>query len=85
MQPPTFTAHPRRGRRSFFGEDAEAAARVLGLYCYPDHNFLTASIPVGRLPVHVRRLVQAGHKVRINVRRSTLPLDPSCCSKAPGC
>lgn len=49
--------------RSFFGEDAEVASRVLGLYAYPDHNFLTASIPVGRLPVHVRRLVQAGCKV----------------------
>jgi hypothetical protein len=48
----------------FFGEDAEAAARELGLHAYPDHNFLTASIPVQRLPVHVRRLVQAGYKVR---------------------
>lgn len=47
----------------FFGEDAEAAARVLGLWCYADHSFLTASVPVPRLPVHVRRLVQAGYKV----------------------
>jgi hypothetical protein len=48
----------------FFGEDAQVAASVLRCYCYPDHNFLTASIPVPRLPVHVRRLVQAGYKVR---------------------
>jgi hypothetical protein len=38
--------------------------QVLNCYCYTDHNFLTASIPVPRLPVHVRRLVQAGYKVR---------------------
>ena len=27
----------------FFGSDAEAASRVLGIGCFPDHNFLTAS------------------------------------------
>jgi DNA mismatch repair protein MSH3 len=47
----------------FFGDDAQAAAAELGLYAYPDHNFLTASFPVQRLPIHVRRLVAAGHKV----------------------
>jgi hypothetical protein len=55
--------HPPTPQR-FFGEDAEAASRALGLFCYADHNFMTASIPVPRLPVHVRRLVQAGYKVR---------------------
>jgi DNA mismatch repair ATPase MutS len=39
----------------FFGEDAETASRVCNIYCYPDHNFMTASIPVHRLPIHVRR------------------------------
>jgi DNA mismatch repair protein MSH3 len=47
----------------FFGEDAQVAAAELGIYAYPDHNFLTASFPVQRLPIHVRRLVAAGHKV----------------------
>lgn len=62
----------------FFGEDAQIAAAELGLYAYPDHNFLTASFPVQRLPIHVRRLVAAGHKVCVclqlhivHVRRCT--------------
>ncbi|CAH1430272.1 unnamed protein product [Lactuca virosa] len=49
----------------FFGEDAENAARVLGIYAHMDHNFLTASIPTYRLNVHVRRLVSAGYKVGV--------------------
>ncbi|KAG9441136.1 hypothetical protein H6P81_016990 [Aristolochia fimbriata] len=49
----------------FFGEDAETAARVLGIFAYVDHNFLTASIPTFRLEFHVRRLVSAGYKVGV--------------------
>ncbi|OVA14090.1 DNA mismatch repair protein MutS [Macleaya cordata] len=49
----------------FFGEDAEIAARVLGIYAHIDHNFLTASIPTFRLHVHVRRLVNVGYKVGV--------------------
>ncbi|XP_065188245.1 DNA mismatch repair protein Msh3-like [Sycon ciliatum] len=49
----------------FFGEDAEVAARVLNIFCHPMHNFMNASIPVQRLPVHVRRLVMAGYKVGV--------------------
>ncbi|KDP22293.1 hypothetical protein JCGZ_26124 [Jatropha curcas] len=49
----------------FFGEDAEIAARVLGIYAHMDHNFMTASVPTFRLNVHVRRLVSAGHKVGV--------------------
>jgi hypothetical protein len=69
----------------FFGEDAQVAASVLRCYCYPDHNFLTASIPVPRLPVHVRRLVQAGYKVRQGQEGRgmyvcRMPLSSSCCS-----
>ena len=48
----------------FFGEDAEIAASTCNIFCYPDRNFMTASIPVPRLHVYVRRLVAAGHKVR---------------------
>ncbi|KAF9676304.1 hypothetical protein SADUNF_Sadunf09G0124900 [Salix dunnii] len=47
----------------FFGEDAEIAARVLGIYAHKDHNFMTASVPTFRLNVHVRRLVSEGYKV----------------------
>lgn len=49
----------------FFGEDAEIAARVLGIYAHLDHNFMTASVPTFRLNVHVRRLVSAGYKVGV--------------------
>ncbi|KAH1036321.1 hypothetical protein GLYMA_20G157600v4 [Glycine max] len=49
----------------FFGQDAEHASRVLGIYAHMDHNFLTASIPTFRLNVHVRRLVTAGYKVGV--------------------
>ncbi|XP_059450944.1 DNA mismatch repair protein MSH3 isoform X2 [Corylus avellana] len=49
----------------FFGEDAEIAARVLGIYGLLDHNFMTASVPTFRLNVHVRRLVSAGYKVGV--------------------
>ncbi|XP_024989639.1 DNA mismatch repair protein MSH3 isoform X2 [Cynara cardunculus var. scolymus] len=49
----------------FFGQDAENAARVLGIFAHMDHNFLTASIPTFRLNFHVRRLVSAGYKVGV--------------------
>jgi len=39
----------------FFGEDAEIASKVLNIGCFPDHNFVVASIPVHRLNVHLRR------------------------------
>eukprot|EP00873_Tetraselmis_striata_P036058 jgi/Tetstr1/456322/TSEL_004102.t1 len=37
----------------FFGDDAETASAVCNIMSFPDHNFLTASIPVQRLHVHV--------------------------------
>lgn len=62
----------------FFGEDARAAAKELSIVCIPgkfrydEHpseahldRFASASIPVHRLHVHVKRLVAAGHKVGV--------------------
>ena len=62
----------------FFGDDARLAAKELGIVCIPgkmrfdDHpseahleRFASASIPVHRLHVHVKRLVAAGHKVGV--------------------
>ena len=62
----------------FFGEDARTAAKELSIVCIPgkfrydEHpseahldRFASASIPVHRLHVHVKRLVVAGHKVGI--------------------
>ena len=62
----------------FFGEDARTAAKELGLMCIPGkfrfdehpseahlNKFASASFPVSRLPVHLKRLVTAGHKVGV--------------------
>lgn len=62
----------------FFGEDAKIAAKELSIVCIPgkyrfdEHpseahldRFASASIPVHRLHVHVKRLVTAGHKVGV--------------------
>ncbi|KAL8964543.1 MAG: hypothetical protein Q9183_004381, partial [Haloplaca sp. 2 TL-2023] len=62
----------------FFGEDARTAAKELSIVCIPgkfrydEHSseahidrFASASIPVHRLHVHVKRLVGAGHKVGV--------------------
>ncbi|RDW94014.1 mismatch repair protein MSH3 [Aspergillus mulundensis] len=62
----------------FFGEDARVAAKELSIVCIPgkfrydEHpseahldRFASASIPVQRLHVHVKRLVTAGHKVGV--------------------
>ena len=62
----------------FFGEDARIAAKELSIMCIPgkyrydEHpseahldRFASASIPVHRLHVHVKRLVAAGHKVGV--------------------
>ncbi|KAG8623561.1 hypothetical protein KVT40_008537 [Elsinoe batatas] len=62
----------------FFGEDARIAARELQIVCIPgkfrydEHpseahldRFASASFPTHRLHVHVKRLVQAGHKVGV--------------------
>ncbi|XP_076444130.1 DNA mismatch repair protein Msh3-like [Babylonia areolata] len=58
----------------FFGQDAEIAAEVLKIFCHPDHNFVTASIPVHRLFVHIRRLVAAGYKVGVVKQTETAAL-----------
>ncbi|CAL8467013.1 g6549 [Coccomyxa elongata] len=58
----------------FFGEDAEIAARECNIFCYPDRNFMTSSIPVPRLHVYVRRLVEAGYKVGIVQQTETAAL-----------
>ncbi|KXL50214.1 hypothetical protein M433DRAFT_156423 [Acidomyces richmondensis BFW] len=62
----------------FFGEDARIAAKELSIVCIPgkyrfdEHpseahldRFASASVPVHRLHVHVKRLVSSGHKVGI--------------------
>lgn len=45
----------------FFGEDAEVASKTLNIGCFQDHNFHTASIPVHRLHIHLRRCIHCVH------------------------
>lgn len=62
----------------FFGDDARIASQVLSIMCIPgkmrfdEHpseahldRFASASIPIHRLHVHVKRLVAAGYKVGV--------------------
>ncbi|KAG0277073.1 Mismatch repair protein msh3 [Linnemannia exigua] len=58
----------------FFDKDAEIASRVLSIAHFMDRNFYTASIPIHRLDVHVRRLVHAGHKVGVVKQMETAAL-----------
>eukprot|EP00736_Rhodelphis_marinus_P005618 Rmarinus@m.26545 len=58
----------------FFGDDAESAAKVLSIFSYKNHNFMTASIPVHRVHIHVKRLVEAGYKVGIVRQTETAAL-----------
>ncbi len=39
--------------------------QVLHIFAYVDRNYLTAGLPVHRLHVHVRKLVNAGYKVQL--------------------
>ena len=58
----------------FFEEDAKVASKVLGIAHFLDHELYTASIPVHRLDVHVKRLVYAGHKVGVIRQTETAAL-----------
>eukprot|EP00911_Craspedida_sp_UC1_P000115 UC1_evm1s91 len=58
----------------FFGRDAELAAKLLHIMCYKSRAFMAASVPVQRLFVHVRRLVEAGYKVGVVRQTETAAL-----------
>ncbi|KAF9919211.1 Mismatch repair protein msh3, partial [Linnemannia zychae] len=58
----------------FFDKDAEIASKELSIAHFLDHNFYTASIPIHRLDVHVRRLVHAGYKVGVVKQMETAAL-----------
>ncbi len=61
----------------FFGVDAEIASKVLGIFSYPDRNFLNASVPTARIQHHVRRLVSAGYEVGIVSQTETAAIKAS--------
>ncbi|KIK97398.1 hypothetical protein PAXRUDRAFT_824943 [Paxillus rubicundulus Ve08.2h10] len=49
----------------FYEESAAIASRELGIVAYRRRNLLTASIPVHRRDVHLKKLLSQGHKVGI--------------------
>ena len=61
----------------FYGEDARDASKVLGIFAYQSRNYLTASVPVVRLNVYVRRLVKAGFRVGVVRQTETAALKAS--------
>ncbi|GJE98116.1 MutS family DNA mismatch repair protein [Phanerochaete sordida] len=58
----------------FYGDDAQVAAKHLGIVCYPSRNFLRASIPVHRREVHLKKLLAQGLKVGIVEQTETAAL-----------
>ncbi|SPT18920.1 unnamed protein product [Triticum aestivum] len=71
-------------RFRFFGEDAAVAASVLGIVAHPDRSFLTASVPTFRLGFHVRRLVDAGHKVGVVRQTETAAIKAAAAARGGG-
>ncbi|KXT10220.1 hypothetical protein AC579_3738 [Pseudocercospora musae] len=78
-----------------FGEDARVAAKVLSVVCIPgkfrfdEHpseahmiKFASASFPTHRLHVHVKRLINAGHKVGIVRQLETAALKAAGANKS---
>ena len=80
-----------------YGEDARVAAKVLSVVCIPgkmrfdEHpseahmtRFAGASFPTHRLHVHVKRLINAGHKVGIvrQLETAALKAAGASCSNA---
>jgi DNA mismatch repair protein MSH3 len=57
----------------FYGGDAKAAAEVLSIVAYPKGHFIQAGVPTARLKFHLRRLVEAGHKVGVVRQVSRFP------------
>ncbi|KZT60361.1 hypothetical protein CALCODRAFT_114887 [Calocera cornea HHB12733] len=58
----------------FFGDDATIASKELGIAAFPNRNFMSASIPVHRRPVHVKKLVSRGYKVGVVGQTETAAL-----------
>jgi len=67
----------------FFGQDAITAGKVLSIWTHRDNAFMVASVPTFRVYVHLRRLVQAGHKVAL-VRQTEIAAVRSAKGKGKG-
>ncbi|KAI9152638.1 Mismatch repair protein msh3 [Blastocladiella emersonii ATCC 22665] len=74
MHPGVLLAFEVGYKYRFFGEDAQIAADLLNIVAWMDKNFLTASVPVPRIGIHIRRLVREGHKVGLVQQTETAAL-----------
>ncbi|KAG2157395.1 muts domain V-domain-containing protein [Suillus clintonianus] len=64
-----------KGYKFYFHEEsAKIASGELGIIAYMKRNLLTASIPVHRKEVHMRKLLSKGHKVGIVEQTETAAL-----------
>eukprot|EP01134_Creolimax_fragrantissima_P004831 CFRG4831T1 len=66
----------------FFDEDAKIAAKALNIMCIQGGHLPTASIPVQRLPIHVRRLVELNYKVGVVRQIETAAIKAASSSKS---
>ena len=70
----------------FYAEDAQAASEALSIVAYRKQHLLCAGVPTQRLHIHLRRLVEAGHKVGVVRQTETSALKaaagPSCAKSA---
>lgn len=58
----------------FFGDDAVIASKHLNIAHYMDKHFLSAMVPLPRLHIHIKRLLQAGHKIGVIRQTETAAL-----------
>ncbi|KAG7092381.1 hypothetical protein E1B28_008738 [Marasmius oreades] len=58
----------------FFGDDAKIASQELGIVCFPDRNFIVASVPTHRWEIHLKKLLSKGHRVGIVNQAETAAL-----------
>ncbi|KAI0691181.1 muts domain V-domain-containing protein [Cytidiella melzeri] len=58
----------------FYGDDAQMAAKLLGIACFRKRNFMTAMIPVHRREVHLKKLLSEGLKIGIVEQTETAAL-----------
>lgn len=58
----------------FHGDDAKTASKELGIACFPQRNFYTASIPTHRMNIHVKKLISLGYKVGVVSQTETAAL-----------
>lgn len=66
----------------FFGDDAVVASQLLNIVHFQDKNLMSAMVPEHRLHIHIKRLIQAGHKVGVVRQMETAALKKASSNKS---